>query len=107
MHLAWIQRFLLHGKQVMGWTPLLLPTLSCKSRRKQTLREETKEHTSILKLSVSDIHYGLGAGPTGCLKATYTIHLVTSNNIATIPCVTFSRNMVGSFSIMYAKEDKH
>jgi len=62
----------------MGWSPLLLPALSCKSRRKQTLREETKEHTSILKLSVSDMHYGLGAGPTGCLKATYTIQLVTT-----------------------------
>jgi hypothetical protein len=46
-YLAGIQRFLLHGKQVMGWTPLLLPALSSKSRRKQTLLEETKEHTSV------------------------------------------------------------
>jgi len=62
----------------MGWTPLLLPALSCKNRRKQTLREKTKEHTSILKLSVSDMHYGFGAGSTGCLKATYTTQLVTT-----------------------------
>jgi len=62
----------------MGWSPHLLSALSCKSRRKQTLREETKEHTSILKLSVTDMHYGLGAGPTGCLKATYTMQLETT-----------------------------